>query len=80
MGSYFIALKHFKVASFYRSAGLGVFAIATPLFTALPALAHHPLGGKTPSTFIECFLSRLGHPVILLALLSAVWALPLSPA
>ena len=27
-------------------------------------LAHHPMGGKTPSTFIEGLLSGLGHPVI----------------
>ena len=64
MDSYCIALKRFKVASLCRSAGLGAFAIATPLFTALPALAHHPLGGKTPSNFIEGFLSGVGHPVI----------------
>lgn len=29
-----------------------------------PALAHHPLGGNTPSTFFQGFLSGLGHPVI----------------
>jgi urease accessory protein len=26
--------------------------------------AHHPMGGKTPSTFMEGLLSGLGHPVI----------------
>ena len=34
------------------------------LFNAAPALAHHPNGGKIPSTFIEGFLSGIGHPVI----------------
>ena len=34
------------------------------LITASPVLAHHPSGGKTPSTFIAGFLSGLGHPVI----------------
>ncbi|ELS03977.1 hydrogenase/urease accessory protein [Xenococcus sp. PCC 7305] len=29
-----------------------------------PAQAHHPLGGRTPATFIEGFLSGLGHPII----------------
>lgn len=29
-----------------------------------PAQAHHPLGGKTPSTFIEGLLSGFGHPII----------------
>ncbi|TVQ21157.1 MAG: urease accessory protein UreJ [Leptolyngbya sp. DLM2.Bin15] len=31
---------------------------------AAPALAHHPLGGETPTTFIAGFLSGLGHPII----------------
>ncbi|MBE9221239.1 HupE/UreJ family protein [Cyanobacterium stanieri LEGE 03274] len=29
-----------------------------------PALAHHPLDGKTPSNFFEGFMSGLGHPII----------------
>ena len=29
-----------------------------------PALAHHPSGGNIPTSFIEGFLSGLGHPVI----------------
>ena len=29
-----------------------------------PAQAHHPLGEKTPSTFIEGLLSGFGHPII----------------
>lgn len=28
------------------------------------ALAHHPMGGVTPSTFGEGFLSGIGHPII----------------
>jgi len=31
---------------------------------ASSALAHHPTGGKVPSTFAEGLLSGLGHPVI----------------
>ena len=27
-------------------------------------IAHHPMGGKTPSTFIEGLLSGFGHPMI----------------
>jgi urease accessory protein len=34
------------------------------LATTLPAMAHHPFGGKAPTNFIEGFLSGLGHPVI----------------
>ena len=34
------------------------------LINATPALAHHPNGGKIPSTVAEGFLSGLGHPVI----------------
>jgi urease accessory protein len=32
--------------------------------TGLPAEAHHVMGGRTPSTLMEGFLSGLGHPVI----------------
>lgn len=32
--------------------------------TAAPASAHHPFGGDTPQTWVEGFLSGLGHPVI----------------
>lgn len=28
------------------------------------AMAHHPMGGKTPYNFITGFLSGLGHPII----------------
>jgi urease accessory protein len=39
--------------------------VAVPLLLAAgPALAHHPMGGKTPSTFMEGLLSGFGHPVI----------------
>jgi urease accessory protein len=31
---------------------------------AAPAWAHHVMGGKLPSTFVEGLLSGLGHPVI----------------
>lgn len=32
--------------------------------TPLPALAHHPMGGVTPSTVWQAFASGVGHPVI----------------
>lgn len=32
--------------------------------TAAPASAHHPFGGDTPQTWVEGFLSGLGHPII----------------
>jgi urease accessory protein len=34
------------------------------LAAALPAEAHHMMGGRTPSTFAEGLLSGFGHPVI----------------
>lgn len=34
------------------------------LSLAQPALAHHPLGGRLPSTMFEGFLSGIAHPVI----------------
>ena len=39
-------------------------AAAMILTTTSAALAHHPLGGMTPTSFTEGFLSGLGHPVI----------------
>jgi len=41
-------------------------AAATGLLTlmASPALAHHPMGGTTPGTFMEGLLSGFGHPII----------------
>lgn len=40
-----------------------VISLAT-LFLAIPAQAHHMLGGRLPANFFEGFLSGLGHPVI----------------
>lgn len=31
---------------------------------ALPAIAHHPMGGQTPTDFLSGLLSGIGHPVI----------------
>lgn len=41
-----------------------VLGIVLVLATGVPAEAHHVMGGRTPSTFMEGFLSGLGHPVI----------------
>ena len=38
--------------------------LSISLLAASPALAHHPSGGKLPSTFAEGFMSGIGHPVI----------------
>ncbi len=39
--------------------------LALPLsLAAAPAFAHHVMGGKIPSTFVEGLLSGLAHPVI----------------
>jgi urease accessory protein len=39
--------------------------LSVPLSLAtFPAFAHHMMGGRMPSTFMEGFLSGLGHPVI----------------
>jgi urease accessory protein len=42
------------------------------LLAATPALAHHPMGGMTPATFMQGLLSGLGHPVIGLDHLAAL--------
>lgn len=58
---------------------LGSSGLLALLLTA-PALAHHPTGNQTPSTFIEGFLSGLGHPVIGLDHLAFVIAVGLLAA
>ena len=44
-----------------RASSLALMLVAV---TGLPAEAHHMMGGRTPSTFMEGLLSGLGHPVI----------------
>jgi urease accessory protein len=39
-------------------------AAALLLAGATAAAAHHPMGGAMPTTFMEGFLSGIGHPVI----------------
>ncbi|WP_045363982.1 HupE/UreJ family protein [Methyloceanibacter caenitepidi] len=48
-------------SSLHRTALL---ALAALMLTAAPASAHHVMGGEMPSTFVQGFLSGLGHPVI----------------
>jgi urease accessory protein len=48
----------------HRVASCLLATIAALYSLATPALAHHPMGGKTPSTFMEGLLSGIGHPVI----------------
>ncbi|MEM9451295.1 MAG: HupE/UreJ family protein [Cyanobacteria bacterium P01_E01_bin.6] len=55
--------KNFLRAS-RRSFSIMGFASICLALTSLPALAHHPFGGTTPSNALEGFLSGLGHPVI----------------
>jgi urease accessory protein len=43
-------------------------------FSAVPAFAHHVMGGRTPATFGEGILSGLGHPIIGLDHFAAVVA------
>lgn len=49
-----------------------VLAFAT---LAEPALAHHPMGGAMPATFMQGLLSGFGHPVIGLDHFAAVVAI-----
>lgn len=41
-----------------------VAAALVVLLIAVPAYAHHPIGGVTPSTLVEGLLSGIGHPII----------------
>ncbi|HET9176699.1 MAG TPA: HupE/UreJ family protein, partial [Pseudolabrys sp.] len=44
-----------------QSAGLGLLLLA---HSATNASAHHVMGGRMPATFMDGFLSGLGHPII----------------
>jgi urease accessory protein len=44
-----------------RAVALGLMLVAA---AGVPAEAHHVMGGRTPSSFMEGFLSGLAHPVI----------------
>jgi urease accessory protein len=44
--------------------GLALIVSAGFLFNALPAMAHHAMGGGMPANFGEGFLSGLAHPII----------------
>jgi urease accessory protein len=55
------AMTGFRIAPRVPTAGwLGVALVAL----ATPAMAHHPIGGAAPQTFMHGLLSGLGHPVI----------------
>ena len=48
----------------YGRAGVVASGFTLILVTTLPADAHHVMGGRTPATLFEGFVSGLGHPVI----------------
>jgi len=50
--------------TFWRIKLLLVITGAFLLLVASPAMAHHPMGGRTPSNFLEGFLTGLAHPLI----------------
>lgn len=39
-------------------------SVPAALAVAMPASAHHPMGGATPATLLEGLLSGIGHPII----------------
>jgi urease accessory protein len=47
-----------------RSIGLTAAVIVGTVLLASPALAHHAMGGETPTNAIQGFLSGLAHPLI----------------
>ena len=50
------------------------FSLFAALIAAAPAFAHHVMGGRMPTAFMDGFLSGLGHPVIGLDHFAAVVA------
>ena len=55
-------------------------ASALLLAGANAATAHHPMGGVTPTTFMDGFLSGIGHPVIGIDHLAFVVAIGIAAA
>lgn len=53
-----------KIFASVQSKALAIAFGFSFLVAASPASAHHAMGGKMPSTFLEGFLSGLAHPVI----------------
>lgn len=43
---------------------LSIMAVTLLFLFASPAMAHHAMGGRTPSNFFEGFLTGLAHPLI----------------
>ncbi|MEO0758426.1 MAG: HupE/UreJ family protein [Cyanobacteria bacterium J06648_16] len=76
-----------KVSQRQVYCAIAIQTLIVVLAFASPAFAHHPFGGTTPGSWLEGFLSGLGHPIIgtdhlvftvliglLAALLSPGWA------
>lgn len=55
-------------------------AAALVLAGATAAAAHHPMGGAMPTTFMEGFLSGIGHPVIGIDHLAFIVAISIAAA
>ena len=53
---------------------------AAVALAATPALAHHPMGGETPATFMNGLLSGIGHPILGLDHLAFVVAVGIAAA
>ena len=78
IGRPLLAAQHWK-GTMLRTLTL----IATTLGSALaaaPALAHHPMGGATPSTLAQGLLSGIGHPIVGLDHLAFVIAVGIAAA
>lgn len=60
-----------------KHAGAALLALSA---AATPAFAHHPTGGRTPTTFLEGLLSGIGHPVIGLDHLAFIVAIGIAAA
>jgi urease accessory protein len=57
-------LRLVSLKPFHQTRLLPLLTVSLLLLMSSPALAHHPMGSKTPANFAEGFLSGLAHPVI----------------
>lgn len=54
----FLAQRRFQLTTLFTVSGIAFLNLAPRTF------AHYALGGRTPTNFIEGFISGLAHPII----------------
>jgi urease accessory protein len=62
------ASRFVRSSKLFKQSGLFVssvfFLLSALLLVVTPALAHHPMGGKMPTSFLDGFMTGIAHPLI----------------